>query len=189
MAVRQNETDSPNRTVRAKKSIEKNSIFIFIFVATLVITGAFLIWDWNVKIHNTQDTLSKSKTVAYSAKKADGGSNDVFVRNMAFQEVSTAQSNQHGIVLEDRKSMTLTGVKEVADFSEQKIVVQTELGKLTITGSSLHIGKFDTKAGELRVAGTIDSLVYSNENKSIGNFLERFKDSFRTFSESVPHKP
>ncbi|MBR0413944.1 MAG: sporulation protein YabP [Clostridia bacterium] len=108
---------------------------------------------------------------------------------MAFQEVSTAQSNQHGIVLEDRKSMTLTGVKEVADFSEQKIVVQTELGKLTITGSSLHIGKFDTKAGELRVAGTIDSLVYSNENKSIGNFLERFKDSFRTFSESVPHKP
>ena len=185
MVVRQNETDSPNRTARAKKSIGKISILIFIFVATLVIIGTFLIGDRNVKIHNAQDTLSALKTAAYSAKKAEDNSNDVLVRNMAFQEMSTAQSNKHGIVLEDRKSMTLTGVKEVADFTETKIVVHTELGKLTITGRSLHIGKFDNKKGELHVKGTIDSLVYSDENKNTGGFLERFKESMRTFSESI----
>lgn len=178
MAVRQNETDSLNRTVKAKKTIGKISILIFIFVAALVIAGAVRIVDRNVNIHNAQDSLPELKTVAYSAKKADGGSNDVFIRNMASQDVSTEQSNKHGIVLEDRKSMMLTGVREVDEFNEKKIVVRTELGKLTITGSLLHIGKFDTKTGEMLVAGTIDSLVYSNDNKA-GNFLERVKESIR----------
>lgn len=185
MAVRQNETDSPHKTVRAKKTIGTISILFFIFVATLVIIGAFRTGDRNVKIHHAQDALSGLKTTAYSAMKADGGYDDAFVRNMAFQELSTAQSNKHGVVLEDRTSLTLTGVKEVADFTENKIVVQTELGQLTITGRSLHIGKFDTKTGEVHVAGTIDSLVYSNENKNTSGFFERFKKSIRTFPESV----
>lgn len=184
MAGRQKETDSPGRTVRAKKSIGKISILICIFVAALVINGVFLIANRNVKIHNAEGALSALKTAAYSADKSNGGSDDAFVRNMALQEVSTAQNNKHGIVLEDRKNLTLTGVTDVSDFTEQKIVANTELGQLTITGRSLHIRKFNTQTDELHVEGTIDSLVYAD--KKTGGFIDRIKDSLRTFQNLKP---
>ena len=46
---------------------------------------------------------------AYSVEKAAGISDDVFARNIALPNETTAQSNKHGIVLESRKNMTLTG--------------------------------------------------------------------------------
>ena len=75
----------------------------------------------------------------------------------------------------------MAGVTEVDTFSDNKIAVRTNLGQLTITGSDLHILRFNTKTHELSVKGTIDSLVYSNKNRNIGNYFERVNDSLRTF--------
>ena len=117
-------------------------------MAALVINGVFWTVDRNVKIHIAEEALSELKTMssiqnielselkAYPAENAVGG------WTMALQEGTTAQSNTHGIVLEDRKSMTLTGVKDVSDFNERKIVLMTEMGQLTITGRSLNIRHF-----------------------------------------------
>ena len=99
-----------------------------------------------------------------------------FVMNMALQKESTAQSNKHSIVLEDRKNMTLTGIKEVSNFNEQKIELLTEMDQLTITGRSLHIINFSPNTGDLRLRGTIDSLVYADKNKNRGPVWERFKE-------------
>ena len=71
--------------------------------------------------------------------------------------------------------MTLTGVREVSEFDEHKIVLLTELGQLTITGSMLHIIKFSPKTGDLSLDGTIDSLVYTDENKNKLGLWERVK--------------
>lgn len=147
MAGKQKESDSRDRSVRTKKAIDTISIIICIFATALVINGLFWIVGQNVKIDNAEDALSGLKTAAYSAEGAE------------------EQSNKHDIALEDRKNMKLTGVENVEDFTEQKIVVQTELGLLTITGRSLHIGGFDTKTGDMQVKGTIDSLVYSDKKK------------------------
>ena len=162
MAGRQNEFDSPERSVRVKKPNAKISILICIFVAALVIAGVFLIINRNINIHNTEETLTELNAAAFSAEKADSGS-------------GRAQGSKHGIVLDDRKSMTLTGVKNVSDFNEQKIVLQTELGQLTITGRSLKLTSFSPKTGDLRLDGTIDSLVYADENKNTDSFWERIK--------------
>ena len=175
MAGRQKESDIPDLTISAKKSIGIIGILICFFVASLVINGVFWIVDRNIKIHNAEEALSELKTAAYSAEKADGGSYDVSVRNMALQTVSTAQSSTHGIVLEDRKNMTLTGVREVSEFDEHKIVLLTELGQLTITGSMLHIIIFSPNTGDLSLDGTIDSLVYTDENKNKPSLLEKIK--------------
>ena len=123
------------------------------------------------ELYDGQNLLSELKTAAYSAQKADGGS----VRNIAVQKESTEQSNNHGIVLDDRKSMTLTGIKEVSDFNEQKIVASTETDQLTITGRSLHLAKFDPKTGDMRVDGTIDSLVYEDKNINKPKLWKIFK--------------
>ena len=122
-------------------------VFICILVAAIVINGAY----W---IHNVEE-----RTASYSAEKADG------VFNMALQKGPTEQSKKHDIVLEDRKNMKLTGIVEISDFSERKIVLETEQEKLTITGNSLHILKFNVQTGEVRLEGIIDSLVYENNKK------------------------
>ena len=69
------------------------------------------------------------------------------------------------IIVEDRKKMTLTGVKDVLSFD-------TSLGKLTVKGSGLHIINFDTKSGDLSAEGRICALVYTSEEKN-GGVLSR----------------
>ena len=61
--------------------------------------------------------------------------------------------------------MTLTGIVEISSFDERKIVLMTEQDQLTVTGNLLHICKFNTQTGEVRLEGIIDSLVYSDKKK------------------------
>lgn len=156
---------SPDRTVR--------KILICIFMVALFINGAF--WIKDTKIHNAEEALPELKTAVYSAEKADRGSDDAFVRNMALRKWPTEQSSKHNIVLEDRKNMTLTGIVEISSFDERKIVLMTEQEQLTVTGNLLHICKFNTQTGEVRVEGRIDSLVYSDKE----NVKVRLRDKLR----------
>ena len=79
----------------------------------------------------------------------------------------------HNIVLENRKRMTVSGVREVDNFDEQTIVAVTSMGELTIGGSSLHIDRFSTEDGELAVEGEISSINYSDEPAPSGGFFSR----------------
>ena len=44
-----------------------------------------------------------------------------------------------GLVIENRKKAVLTGVKEVDRFDETAVVLETWGGRLTLTGSGLHV--------------------------------------------------
>ncbi len=81
----------------------------------------------------------------------------------------------HNIIVEDRKKMTLTGVKDVLSFDEETVVLDTYLGRLTIKGTGLHIMGFDTNTGDLIAEGKIYALVYTAEEKSGGIFSRIFK--------------
>ena len=81
----------------------------------------------------------------------------------------------HNIILEDRKKMTLTGVKDVLSFDEETVVLDTSLGRLTVKGSGLHIVNFDTKSGDLSAEGRLYALVYTTEEKSGGFFSRVFR--------------
>ena len=78
------------------------------------------------------------------------------------------------IVLENRKKLEMTGIKEVGDFNEEKITAFSTLGTIIIKGIGLHIEKFNNKTKELNITGNIVELKYSenskNKNKS---FLSR----------------
>ncbi|WP_163195362.1 sporulation protein YabP [Clostridium thermarum] len=65
------------------------------------------------------------------------------------------------MTLENRKKLFLTGVLEVISFNEEKILLNTSFGMLTIKGNGLKMNKLDVQNGEVMIAGTVDSFVYS----------------------------
>lgn len=68
------------------------------------------------------------------------------------------------IVLENREHLTLTGIIDVFSFDDQIIIIETELGLLTITGEELKINKLNLETSDFVVDGKIDSISYSTES-------------------------
>lgn len=80
---------------------------------------------------------------------------------------------KHSVILEDRKQLSLSGVSDVSGFDEETVILETELGQLTVKGSSLHISRFSVETGELNLDGNIYSLVYAENRKTEGGFFSK----------------
>ena len=68
----------------------------------------------------------------------------------------------HACTLENRNAASLTGVREVVSFDENQVVMDTDMGLLTIKGKDLHVSRLTVEKGEMEVEGQIDSLTYSS---------------------------
>lgn len=79
----------------------------------------------------------------------------------------------HNIIMENRRMLNLSGVKDVDSFDEQTIVLATELGELTIKGLKLHISHLNQETGELNVDGEISELLYSDVQIEPHGFFSR----------------
>lgn len=79
----------------------------------------------------------------------------------------------HCVSMEDRKKITLTGVRDVDSFDEQTITLVTDFGELSLRGTELHIGKLSTDSGEMTVEGKIDALIYSEDAPRQSGFFGR----------------
>ena len=79
----------------------------------------------------------------------------------------------HNVILEDRKSLMITGVSDVDSFDDQTITVYTDLGEMTIRGTGLHIGELSLETGELNITGNIFALGYSDNREKQGGFFSR----------------
>jgi sporulation protein YabP len=65
-------------------------------------------------------------------------------------------------------------VSDVDSFDEEAVVLFTELGELTVRGTSLHMNKFSIDSGEVNIEGDIESIAYRDEApRSSGGFLGR----------------
>ena len=71
----------------------------------------------------------------------------------------------HGISINERNKMYITGVNKIESFDEQEFLLDTYMGFLAIKGSGLEILRLDTKDGILSIKGTIDSLSYFDSIK------------------------
>ena len=67
--------------------------------------------------------------------------------------------SNHNIIIEDRKKLTLSGVKDVISFDDETLLLETALGRLTVKGAGLHIVNFDTASGDLFAEGKIYAAV------------------------------
>ena len=67
------------------------------------------------------------------------------------------------VILENRNRLNISGVLDVLSFDDQIIIVETELGMLTVKGDNLRINKLSIDTSEVIVEGEIISLTYSNK--------------------------
>ena len=85
---------------------------------------------------------------------------------MAIDERKALSSNViQNIVLENREKLSISGVLDVLSFDDQIVIVETELGLLTIKGENLKINKLSIDTEEVIVEGEINNLGYSDHSK------------------------
>ena len=63
----------------------------------------------------------------------------------------------HSLRLTERKSLSVTGVTEVVRFDEDAVVLQTDMGTLTVQGEQLQLKELSVEGGRVTVEGTISS--------------------------------
>lgn len=69
------------------------------------------------------------------------------------------------LILENRGKLSISGVLDVLSFDDQVVILETELGLLTVKGENIRINKLSIDTSEVIVEGDISSLAYS-ENKN-----------------------
>ena len=92
---------------------------------------------------------------------------------MTMEERKSMNSNiVQNLVLENRNRFNISGVLDVLSFDDHIIIVETELGMLTVKGDNLKINKLSIDTSEVIVEGEIMSLAYSNKD------LDKKNESF-----------
>ena len=77
------------------------------------------------------------------------------------------------LTLENRKTLIITGVSDVADFDAVHVSAETDYGLLTVKGSGLKIGRMSVESGELTVDGLIDAVFYEDDGGGKKGFFAR----------------
>lgn len=81
----------------------------------------------------------------------------------------------HNVIMEDRSTLRISGVKDIDSFTESRIVLSTVMGELVIKGEDLHVNVLESETGDFSMTGKIRSLVYNNFSISDNVFGRLFR--------------
>lgn len=85
-------------------------------------------------------------------------------------------SEDHRLIMSNRKNINLTGVIDLISFDMNTIIAETVMGIIIINGEDLHVKKLNLDENKLDVSGEIQSFNYEDENnfkKSGTNILAK----------------
>ena len=79
------------------------------------------------------------------------------------------------LVLENRGKLSVSGVNDVLSFDDQVVMVDTELGLLTVKGENIRINKLSLDTAEVIIEGDISYLAYSDKEleKNKGSLISK----------------
>ena len=79
------------------------------------------------------------------------------------------------LVLENREKLSVSGVNDVLSFDDEVVIIDTELGLLTVKGENIRINKLSLDTSEVIIEGEISNLLYSQnkQEKSSGTILSK----------------
>ena len=80
------------------------------------------------------------------------------------------ENKLHNIIMEKRERLSISGVKDIGIYNEELVELSTVMGELVVKGNNMHINKFNTEDGELKIEGSISSVSYEDEKMSKGSF-------------------
>lgn len=86
---------------------------------------------------------------------------------------SSLRMRSHSIHIDNRRLMSVTGVKHVDSFNEYEITLMTDAGDLRIEGNDLHISKLNLDDGQVVLEGEIIALEYADEEQPRGSIFSR----------------
>ena len=87
-------------------------------------------------------------------------------------EQQITDNKLQNLVLENRNKLSVSGVTDILSFDDQIVIIDTNMGMLTIKGIDLRINKLSIDTSDIIVEGTINSMVYSDKiDKKTSNFI------------------
>ena len=92
---------------------------------------------------------------------------------MAYEDTYKPVEVPQNLILESRRKLSVTAVKDVESFDEEIVVINTARGSLIVRGSGLHMEKLSLESGEVIVEGTVDSLEYESDEAPSGGLFSR----------------
>ena len=75
------------------------------------------------------------------------------------------EKQEQGLILENRKNLSISGITDVDSFDEKTISLYTQLGELTIQGRELHIDSMSVETGNMTITGDIWAMIYGDRDK------------------------
>lgn len=100
-------------------------------------------------------------------------------RENAIMTVDERKSINTGVIqnliLENRGKLSISGVNDVLSFDDQVVMVETELGLLTVKGENIRINKLSIDTSEVIIEGDISYLAYSDKQleRNKGNIISK----------------
>ena len=86
-------------------------------------------------------------------------------------------TSSHSISINERKNISISGVKKIDSFDNEEFMMDTVMGYLVIKGEELEIVKLDTFQGNVVIKGKFNNLAYTDslKKKEEGVFSKLFK--------------
>lgn len=92
---------------------------------------------------------------------------------------SMVLTSTHSITINERKSISITGVKKIDSFDDEEFLLETNMGYIIIKGEDLEIMKLDTYQGNVSIKGRLNSFSYmengAKKEKEDSVFSKLFK--------------
>ncbi len=85
----------------------------------------------------------------------------------------------HKLVVNNRKTSLITGVKDVLAFDLNEVLLETEQGMLMIKGLDLHVNRLTLEKGEVDISGHINSVAYSDAQQTKNQNEKLFAKLFK----------
>jgi sporulation protein YabP len=101
--------------------------------------------------------------------------NDILNKSMG----NSNTNKSHHMLIRDRKTLEISGVKKLESLNSEEFVLETSLGYMTISGQDLEMTNLNIDKGEIAIAGYVTKIEYYDhqEEKGVqkGFFSKLFK--------------
>lgn len=68
----------------------------------------------------------------------------------------------HSISLESRSKAVISGVTDTDKFTENSVLLYTDMGELTVKGRNLRVTLLSVESGDMEIEGEISALIYGD---------------------------
>lgn len=95
---------------------------------------------------------------------------------MAIERVTRVQEQKtQSLTLENRESLSISGVNDVLNFSDTSVELDTSLGILKVSGENLKIISVSTEGKTAELIGKVNSIEYKKQHEKKSLWQSVFK--------------